>query len=310
MKADNKPSVSVIVPNYNHASYLKQRLESVFNQTYKNFEVIILDDCSDDNSREIIEQYRNHPKVTAIVYNSKNSGSTFKQWDKGIQLAKGQWIWIAESDDWCEHSFLDEVIPVFTDKDYDKIVISYCGSIIIRGNEVVSYPNMKDFTRTMNGEEFIKCSMIEGNSIYNASMCVFRNDKSVDFSEIYSYQFCGDWVFWIQLSTRGVIRSSAKCLNYFRKHDTDVSGKSFRIGTFHKEYILLLKSLLQRGLIDNKDYKERIFSKVKTIKSYCDKDVVLLIRKCYRKELGLWYYYFGAIEQVAKIKKAIKIVIN
>ncbi|MFM7682036.1 MAG: glycosyltransferase family 2 protein, partial [Bacteroidota bacterium] len=76
--------VSVIIPNYNHALYLKQRIDSVLQQTYPNFEVIILDDKSMDNSHEIIESYRNHPKVVHIEYKEINSGSTFKQWQKGL----------------------------------------------------------------------------------------------------------------------------------------------------------------------------------------------------------------------------------
>ena len=96
------PQVSVIVPNYNHASYLRQRIESIINQTYQDFELIILDDCSTDHSKEIIESYRNHPRVNQIVYNTENSGSTFKQWNKGVELAEGECIWFAESDDWCE----------------------------------------------------------------------------------------------------------------------------------------------------------------------------------------------------------------
>ena len=76
--------VSIIVPNYNHAPYLEQRFDSIYNQTYQDFEVIILDDCSTDASKSIIEKYRNHPKTKHIVYNSSNSSSPFKQWNKGI----------------------------------------------------------------------------------------------------------------------------------------------------------------------------------------------------------------------------------
>ena len=103
------PKVSVIVPNYNHASYLKQRIDSILNQTFQDFEVIILDDCSTDNSLEVLSHYKNHNKVSHCVFNDTNSGSTFKQWDKGIQLAKGEWIWIAESDDWAEPEFLETI---------------------------------------------------------------------------------------------------------------------------------------------------------------------------------------------------------
>ena len=69
--------VSVIVPNYCHEPYLKERLDSILSQTYEDFELIILDDCSNDRSRDVIEQYSSNPHVSHIVYNEKNSGSTF-----------------------------------------------------------------------------------------------------------------------------------------------------------------------------------------------------------------------------------------
>lgn len=85
----NKPLVSVIIPNYNHAQFLDERIQTVLNQTYQNFELIILDDKSTDNSLEVINKYKNDPHVSEIVVNEENSGSTFKQWHKGFELAKG-----------------------------------------------------------------------------------------------------------------------------------------------------------------------------------------------------------------------------
>src|SRR3989442_15683408 len=96
---------SVIVPNYNHASFLRLRIESVLVQTYQDYEVILLDDCSTDNSREILASYRNNPKVR-IEYNERNSGGVFKQWNKGVRMARGRYIWIAESDDYADACFL------------------------------------------------------------------------------------------------------------------------------------------------------------------------------------------------------------
>lgn len=78
-----QPLVSVIIPNYNHARYLPERMESILGQTYKNIEVIILDDCSTDNSRNVIEQYKGFPQVSQVVYNKENSGRVFRQWKKG-----------------------------------------------------------------------------------------------------------------------------------------------------------------------------------------------------------------------------------
>jgi len=100
--------VSVIIPNYNHSLFLGERIDSVLNQRYQNFEVILLDDGSTDNSREIIEKYRGLEKVKHIVYNQKNSGNAFVQWNKGVELAMGEWVWIAE--------VMTVLIPIFYQK--------------------------------------------------------------------------------------------------------------------------------------------------------------------------------------------------
>ena len=102
-----KPLVSIIVPNFNHAAFLAQRLESIYNQTFSSFEVILLDDASTDNSIEILNLYKNHPKTAHFIINTINSGSPFKQWQKGVELAKGELIWIAESDDYAAINFLE-----------------------------------------------------------------------------------------------------------------------------------------------------------------------------------------------------------
>src|ERR1700759_2901855 len=119
--------VSVIIPNYNHSPYLHKRINSVLNQNYKNFEIIILDDCSTDNSKKIIEQYRHNPKVAAIIYNERNNGSPFKQWNKGVEVAHGDFIWIAESDDFADKSFLDKMIKRFNEY-RDNIGLCFCQS--------------------------------------------------------------------------------------------------------------------------------------------------------------------------------------
>lgn len=86
--------VSVIIPNYCHAAYLEQRIDSVLSQTYQDFEVIILDDNSPDDglSRMVIEKYRENLSESHIVYNEENSGCTFEEYDKGISFAEGEYI--------------------------------------------------------------------------------------------------------------------------------------------------------------------------------------------------------------------------
>ena len=83
------PKVSVVVPNYNHAPYLKTRIGSILEQTFQNFELILLDDCSTDGSADILRSYADNPHVACTDINTRNTGSPFAQWLKGIGRAKG-----------------------------------------------------------------------------------------------------------------------------------------------------------------------------------------------------------------------------
>ena len=104
-ESTHAPLVSVVIPNYNHAPYLQERIESVFGQEMDDMEVILLDDCSTDSSREIIERYRGHDKVSHIVCNDSNSGPTFAQWKRGIGLARGTNVRIDASADSADAGF-------------------------------------------------------------------------------------------------------------------------------------------------------------------------------------------------------------
>ena len=89
----NIPIVSIIVPNYNYARFLDIRMGLFSTRHSRDFEIILLDDHSTDNSVEIIEKYRNNPKVSYIDINKENSGSPFRQWKKGIEYARGKYIY-------------------------------------------------------------------------------------------------------------------------------------------------------------------------------------------------------------------------
>lgn len=233
------PLVSVIIPNYCHSRFLDERIMSVLNQTYQNFELIILDDCSPDNgaSRAVIEKYRNNLKVSHIVYNEVNSGSTFKQWNKGFELAKGELIWIAESDDSCESILLETFVSIFQKN--DNIVLSFCASQIIdefgNVNPTQRYsPWTSDFI--LSGKVFAKKYMIMYNAIYNASAVVFRKDALSDISNVYmEYKSAGDRLFWSLIVLCGDVAYSANELNKFRQHSQKVTPKSTISGQNDKE---------------------------------------------------------------------------
>ena len=128
LNGPSAPKVSVIVPNYNHALYLRQRLDSIINQTFQDFEVIVLDDASTDNSREIIQTYAHYPAFR-FLFNETRNGSAFKQWQKGLESARGEYIWFAESDDCASPYFLSKLLPILEN---DKSLgLVYCQSYLV-----------------------------------------------------------------------------------------------------------------------------------------------------------------------------------
>lgn len=257
------PKVSVIIPNFNHAKYLKERIESVLYQTYQDFELILMDDCSTDSSQEILDQYRNHPKVSQVIYNDQNSGSTFKQWKKGITLATGTYIWIAESDDWCEPTLLQTLIDGI-EKDKNA-VISYCQSYCVNDHhDIIFQSNHPVLSEMVEGTTYIKKYLSVPVALFNASMAIWKKDLFEKVpEELTTFRFCGDWYFWIQLSRFGKVHISGKVLNYFRKHGNDVSGKAYASGLNFIEEIRILNMMYLDKLIDeqtyNKAYKKKFF---------------------------------------------------
>jgi glycosyltransferase involved in cell wall biosynthesis len=176
------PTVNVIVPSYNHAPFLRQRIDSVLRQTYQDFEVILMDDCSTDESRSIISEYATDPRVR-IEFNEKNSGSAFKQWNKGVGLARGEYVWIAESDDYADPRLLERLVAVLDEE--SKVVFAYCHSRRVHDGgrldgSVEFYTSGPERYRwavdhTADGREECRNYLVHNNTVPNASAVVFRS---------------------------------------------------------------------------------------------------------------------------------------
>lgn len=219
------PDISVIIPNYNHAGFLLQRIESVCKQTYPSFEVILLDDNSTDNSRDIIASFREHEKVSHIVYNDHNVGA-FRQWKRGIELAQGKYIWIAESDDVADPDFLTRLMQPF--KNDDSLILSYCRSRLIdaSGDDIGLHCWMNKLDSVRWKKDYIADAGLEvkkylryRNTICNASSVVFKKTPGIEELIPVDMDFCGDWLFWKRfLEQKGKIAYTHKALSFFRDH--------------------------------------------------------------------------------------------
>jgi len=222
---------SVIIPNYNHAAFLKERIDSVLAQNHAPAEVIILDDCSSDNSREIIEAYRNHPGISQIIYNEENSGSPFKQWKKGVLLSEEDWVWIAESDDVADSQFLETADLAI--RLNPGTGIFYCDSVCKPEEDTMprykTYAELKNrFFKTnkwssdyfLNGEEEINHCLKFFCTINNTSAAVFRKDLLLELlAKLETFIYHGDWYGQIAATSHTSIYYSAKPMNTFRIHE-------------------------------------------------------------------------------------------
>jgi glycosyltransferase involved in cell wall biosynthesis len=228
------PSVSVIVPNYNHARFLRQRLDSILAQSFQDFELILLDDCSTDESRTILEEYARDARVR-LEFNEVNSGSPFKQWNKGVGFAKRKYVWIAESDDYAEPRLLERLVAKL-DAD-PAVAFVYCRSWRVTeesrrdgfGDFYLAYldPSRWANDYCADGHEECRDYLVQRNTVPNASGVVFRREiyKRIGGADE-SLRLCGDWKLWAAMALTGKVAYVAEPLNFFRFHQASVRNKS------------------------------------------------------------------------------------
>ena len=180
-----------------------------------------------------------------IVVNEQNNGSTFRQWLKGLSLATGDLIWIAESDDSAHPLLLERIVPEFYDPD---VVLAYCQSAIIGpGGEKLAenfLAHTDDISTTrwrrplfaFRASEEAELALSQKNTIPNASAVVFRRPAQLDFEEeLVKLRFAGDWYFYAMLIRTGKFAYLPEVLNFYRRHDDTVTHRSVRDDTQPQE---------------------------------------------------------------------------
>ena len=230
-----QPLVSVLVPSYNHGAYLIERIESIFAQTYPNFELFVIDDNSQDNSATLILRLQLKYSFK-YIHNKRNSGTPFSAWERICELANGKYIWVCESDDVADNNFLELAINRLEAN--PKAVLFYSNSLIINEkSEVVGHTDsyFKDVwgdTRwehdfSANGNDELLNFQLRGQTVPNMSSALIRTSafKNAFSSFLKRFRLTGDWLFVGAVLREGDVEFSNAALNRFRKHEITSRAK-------------------------------------------------------------------------------------
>ncbi len=137
-----KEKISIIIPVYNAKDYLKRCLDSILNSTYKNIEIILLDDGSTDNSLEICNNYQKKYKDIIKVYSHKNMG-VGKTRNKGITLATGKYIMFMDNDDFITEDYIENYYNEISNDNLDVVIGGY--ERVDEQNKVILKSKLKDY---------------------------------------------------------------------------------------------------------------------------------------------------------------------
>lgn len=220
--------VSIIMPSYNTGQFISKTIESVLAQTYSNWELIIVDDCSTDNTDEIVGQYLSDDRIRYIK-NEKNSGAAISR-NRALQEAKGKWIAFLDSDDLWEPLKLEKQIAFMKENGYAFSYTDYMIQLngkwlpyVYTGPNVVTRRKMYDYC-------------------YFSTITVMYDREVIGLVQIENLRKNNDYAMWLQAIEKSNCYRLPECLSYYIKHEGSVSsGSKLKLIKWH--YLLFRKGL-------------------------------------------------------------------
>lgn len=215
---NKKPFISVLINNYNYAPFIEQAIDSVLNQTYDNFELIIVDDGSIDESIEILNKIK-HPKIKTIL---KENGGQASAFNVGFEASSGEIITFLDSDDWWKEDKLETIVNwhILTKGKY--AMIQHAVDIWDNGS---TYP----FRYVLNSGDFLQ-QMVETNQIgvfVGTSGLTFKRDILEKVMPVpLEFRISADAYLTRTSFTQGFVYSIPESLGFYRKHNNAVLGNN------------------------------------------------------------------------------------
>ncbi|MBV9734943.1 MAG: glycoside hydrolase family 99-like domain-containing protein [Acidisphaera sp.] len=236
------PAISAVVLSHQYARYLRARLASIFAQTCPVLEVIVLDDASTDGSVSVAREAADSwERDITVVENATNSGSVFAQWRRAAELARGDFIWLAEADDACEPRFLERLAEALARA--PDTLLGFCDSRSIDAEDRPIAPSYRDYYERSAGAGalahddlfeaagFARRFLAERNLILNVSGVLWRRSALLEAlrrcaAELPRWRLAGDWRLYSEaLKQGGSVAYVAEALNIHRRHEAGTTRR-------------------------------------------------------------------------------------
>ena len=227
--------VSIIMPSYNTAKYISQSIDSVIKQTHTNWELIIVDDCSTDNTDEIIKPYLKDSRIKYLK-NEKNSGAAVSR-NYALREAKGKWVAFLDSDDIWEPKKLELQLEFMKSNSYEFTYTDY--RIQLNGKWE---PYINTAPNSVNMRKLY-------NYCYFSTITVMYDREKVGLIQIADLKKNNDYAMWFEIMKKAKIAHRLPlCLSYYIKHENSVSsGSKLKLIKYH--YIMYRKALKKNRFV-------------------------------------------------------------
>lgn len=225
--------VSIIMPSYNTVEYISKSIESVLAQTYTNWELIIVDDCSSDNSEKVINEFL-YDKRIRFLKNEHNSGAAISR-NYALREAKGKWIAFLDSDDLWLPEKLEKQIDFMNENGYK---FSYTDYRIELNGEWQPY--------IITGPKVVNKRKLY-NYCYFSTITVMYDREYIGLIQIADLKKNNDYAMWLQIINKADCYRLPECLSYYIKHENSISsGSKLKLIKYH--YIMFKKGLNKNSL--------------------------------------------------------------
>ncbi len=215
----SKPLISIIIPTYNHSTYLARALQSIHDQTYRNWEVIIVDNHSTDDTFDVVKKFGD-PRVSYMKIH--NDGIIAASRNMGINAARGNWLAFLDSDDWWTKDKL-EICSKYLDESHD----------LIHHDLDIVYDKPNFFNRRLTRGRQLKSPVLEdllikGNAIVNSTVIVRKKllNKIGGISEDKNMVASEDYNTWLRIATfTNRFKYIPKSLGWYYVHSNGISQR-------------------------------------------------------------------------------------